>query len=308
MSFLHPVSVVIPSFNRPQLTLRAVESVLAQTWPNFEVVVVDDGSQSDQVFSVELVDDPRVRLIRHRTNQGVSAARNTGVNESRYPLVAFLDSDDFWMPNKLASQIAVYNNRRCENDVFVYSSYYDVQGNTRTVYPLNAHKKRQALSDYIFLDCGVINTSTWLAQRLLFQRFPFDSRLSQCEDYDLLLRMEHAGVEFVCCQTPTVVTNRDPRADRLSTRLNPDCYSKFLQQNSQRLTPMSYVVLESIILNEAANRSSLRSRLRNHILHFLTSPRLNWQTRIRLVLTYLVRRCSVKIRTLCVTKSPAFLL
>jgi glycosyltransferase involved in cell wall biosynthesis len=307
MSFHHSVSVVIPSFNRPQLTLRAVKSVLAQTWPNFEVLVIDDGSQSDQVFPIELVDDPRVRLIRHRTNQGVSSARNTGVNESRYPLVAFLDSDDFWMPDKLASQIAVYNSCRSKNDVFVYSSYYDVQDNTRAVYPLSLHRRHQALSDYIFLDCGVINTSTWLAEKLLFQRFPFDSRLSQCEDYDLLLRMESAGVEFVCCQTPTTVTNRDPRADRLSTRLNPGFYSKFLEGNSQRLTPMSYVVLESIILNEAANCRPLRSRLRNHILYFLRSPRLNWLTRIRLVLTYLVRRCRVKIRTLLVTKSRALL-
>jgi glycosyltransferase involved in cell wall biosynthesis len=307
MSFDYNVSVIIPTFNRPELTLRAVQSVLAQTWRDFEILVIDDGSCPDKVFPIELVDDARVRLIRHPTNLGVCAARNTGVNESRCPLVAFLDSDDFWMPNKLVSQIAVYNNHRSENDVFVYSSYCDVQGNTRAVYPLNPRKKRQALSDYIFLDCGVINTSTWLAARLLFQRFPFDSRLSQCEDYDVLLRMESAGVEFVCCQTPATVTNRDPRADRLSTHLNPDFYSKFLQQNSQRLTPMSYVLLESIILNEAANCDSLPSRLRKHILHFIRSPRLNWLTRIHLLLTYLIRRCSVKIKTLFVIKSRALL-
>jgi glycosyltransferase involved in cell wall biosynthesis len=88
------ISVIMPSFNRPQLTLRAVKSVLAQTWTNLEVLVIDDGSRSDQILPIEQIEDDRVRLIRHRTNVGVSAARNTGVQESRYPLLAFLDSDD----------------------------------------------------------------------------------------------------------------------------------------------------------------------------------------------------------------------
>ena len=194
--------------------------------------------------------------------------------------------------------MAVYENHSSKNSLFIYSSYYDEQGNALTIYPLSSQKKHQALSDYLFLDCGVVNTSTWLAERSLFQRFPFDLQLAQCEDYDLLLRMECAGVEFVWCQTPATVTNRDPREDRLSIRLKPEFYSKFLEQNSQRLTPMSYVVLESIILNTAADPSSLWNRLRKHIFHFLKSPRLNWPARIGLMLTYLIRRCSFRMRTL----------
>jgi glycosyltransferase involved in cell wall biosynthesis len=295
MNEILAISVVIPSFNRPQLTLRAVKSVLAQSWTSFEILVVDDGSRSDQIFPIEQIEDERVSLIRHRTNLGVSAARNTGVKESRYPIIAFLDSDDWWLPEKLASQMAVYEKHRSKNHIFIYSSYYHEQDNARTIYPLTSWRKNQSLSDFIFLDCGNVHTSTWLTRRSLFQRFPFDVQLSQCEDYDLLLRMEAAGVEFVWCKTPAAVHNCDPREDRLSTHLKPDLYLKFLEHNRQRLTPMSYVVLESIIFN-AGNRSSSGSRLRSHIRHFLNSPRLNWLTRIGLVLSYITRRCITKMR------------
>jgi glycosyltransferase involved in cell wall biosynthesis len=301
MNHNYSVSVVIPSFNRPLLTLRAVKSVLDQTWTNFEIVVIDDGSRSDQIFPIELIKDARVRLIRHPTNLGVSAARNTGVRESRHSLVAFLDSDDCWLPEKLANQIAAYDKHGSKQNAFIYSSYYHEQGNMRTICPLNSWKRDQPLSDFIFLSRGNIHTSTWLTSRTLLQQFPFDLNLSQCEDYDLLLRLEAAGVEFVWCKIPAAVHNCDLREDRLSTRLSKDSYLKFLEYNSKRLTPFSYVVLESTVLN-ATNGGSSASRLQNHLRHFLKSPRLNYLSRIGLVLTYLVHRGTLKARLLCKTR------
>lgn len=289
------VSVVVPSFNRPQLTLRAVESVLAQTWTKFEILVIDDGSHSDKVCPVESIDDERVRLIRHPANLGVSAARNTGVRKSRGHYIAFLDSDDYWLPEKLASQMAIYEQRPAEENVFVYSSYYREQGNARTISPLSSWKRGQALSDFLFLDYGSVHTSTWLARRTLFRQFPFDVHLAQCEDYDLLLRIEAAGIEFVWCKTPAGVRNCDLKEDRLSTRLSKDFYFRFLEQNNQRVTPMSYVALESVVLN-STDDSGVGKRLQKHIQYFLKSSRLDWVTRIRLVLTYLFRRCIAKLR------------
>ncbi len=289
------VSVIIPSFNRPQLTLRAVKSVLAQTWPNFEILVIDDGSREDQIYPSELFNDERVRMIRHPANLGVSAARNTGVKGSRFPLIAFLDSDDHWLPEKLERQLAAYDRHRSKHNILVFSSYYGEQGEMRTIYPLSPWRRNQALSDFIFLGCGSLATCTWLTSRTLLQQFPFDVHLSQCEDYDLLLRMEAAGVEFVWCKTPDTVVHYDLREDRLSSRLRTKFYSKFLEQNSKRLTPMSYVVLESIILNATDEASSGR-KLQNHIRRFLSSPRLNWLARVRLVLTYIIRRSAARMR------------
>lgn len=290
------VSVIIPSFNRPQLTLRAVQSVLAQTWSRFEVLVIDDGSHPDQIFPIGSVNDERVRLIRHPANLGVSAARNTGVKAARFPLIALLDSDDHWLPDKLAGQIEAYGKHSTRGNLLIYSAYYLEEGTARAVYPLTSRRRNESLSDFLFLDCGSVNTSSWLTSRALLQQFPFDVHLSQCEDYDVLLRMEAAGVEFIYCSAPSVVTNCDPRrGDRLSGRLRREYYVKFLEFNGQRMTPMSYVVLESIILN-AAHRGSLGSKVHNHIIHFLKSPRLGWAARIHLVITYLVRRCAVKVK------------
>jgi glycosyltransferase involved in cell wall biosynthesis len=290
-----PVSVVIPSFNRPRMTVRAVESVLDQTLSDLEVIVIDDGSDSNQVYPSHIIGDERVRLVRHPANLGVSAARNTGVKESRFPLVAFLDSDDHWLPEKLASQIAIYVEHRSKGDLLVYSSYYLEKGNTRTIHPLSSRKVNQALSDFIFLDGGNVHTSTWLTSRTLLEQFPFDVEFDQCEDYDVLLRMEAAGVEFICCDTPVAISNGDPREDRLSSTLNNDSYSKFLERNSHRLTAMSYVLLESIVLN-AADQASSRKRLQNHFRRFLTTPRLSLPGRFELALTYVVRRGKMKIK------------
>jgi glycosyltransferase involved in cell wall biosynthesis len=295
MRTVSPVSVIIPSYNRPQVTLRAVESVLTQTWKDLEVIVVDDGSDASQIYPTEMIDDQRVRLVCHPTNRGVSAARNTGVKESRFPLIAFLDSDDRWLPEKLATQMALFEKHRSKRNLLVYSSFYLEKGKTRTVCPLTSRKKNQALSDFIFLDGGYVNTSTWLTSRALLDQFPFDVEFAQCEDYDVLLRMEAAGAEFIYCNTPTTITNCDLREDRLSNRLNVDSYAKFLEQNSHRLTTKSYVLLESIILN-AEDQAGFGTRLQNHFRRFLTTPRLSMAGRFDLAITYLLRRGTMKIR------------
>src|SRR5262245_47409787 len=93
------VSVLVPTYNRSKLVRRAVESALAQSYRRLEVLVVDDGSSDDTRQVIEGM-DPRVRYIR-QANAGVSAARNRGIAEARGEFVAFLDSDDEWLPWKL---------------------------------------------------------------------------------------------------------------------------------------------------------------------------------------------------------------
>src|SRR5688572_2890462 len=90
------VSVVIPVFNRPLAVLQAIESVLAQTVQDFELIVVDDGSDDGTPDTLAGLTDPRIRIVRHPQRRGGSAARNTGIRAAAADYVAFLDSDDEW--------------------------------------------------------------------------------------------------------------------------------------------------------------------------------------------------------------------
>ncbi|NKE34533.1 glycosyltransferase family 2 protein [Natronococcus sp. JC468] len=116
------VSVIVPTYNREETVSRAIDSVLAQTYDELEVVVVDDGSTDDTRSVLESYDDDRVRPIYHETNQGANVARNTGIEHARGKYVAFLDSDDEWRPEKLEAQLDVLE-KRSEEWVAAYCGF-----------------------------------------------------------------------------------------------------------------------------------------------------------------------------------------
>jgi glycosyltransferase involved in cell wall biosynthesis len=99
------VSVIIPTYNRSHVLGRAVRSVLSQTYQDFELIVVDDGSSDATVEVVSGFADPRIRCLRHEKNRGAAAARNSGIKAARGEYIAFLDSDDEWLPEKLQKQV-----------------------------------------------------------------------------------------------------------------------------------------------------------------------------------------------------------
>ena len=101
-------SVVIPLYNKEESIFNTIKSVLKQSCQNFEIIVVNDGSTDRSVDAVKAINDERIRLI-HQENQGVSAARNRGINESRYEWIAFLDGDDLWESNHLEEIVKMMN-------------------------------------------------------------------------------------------------------------------------------------------------------------------------------------------------------
>ncbi len=102
------VSVVLPTYKRMHLVRRAVHSALWQTFGDLEVIVVDDASPDVTAEVVRQVDDPRLRYVRHETNRGLAAARNTGIAHARGAYIAFLDDDDLWLPDKLEKQLRCF--------------------------------------------------------------------------------------------------------------------------------------------------------------------------------------------------------
>ena len=124
------ISVVIPLYNKERAIRHTLEAVLGQTYQDFEIVIVNDGSTDNSVIETQKVDDSRIRIITQE-NAGVSAARNRGIEESKYDLIAFLDADDEWKPTYLETQMALVE-KYPECNVFVTNyEFRDSEGNIR---------------------------------------------------------------------------------------------------------------------------------------------------------------------------------
>jgi glycosyltransferase involved in cell wall biosynthesis len=180
------VSVIIPTFNRAHKIARAVASVLYQTFTDYEVLVVDDGSE-DETSEVLKLFRSRVKCIPLSKNLGVSAARNSGIRESHSPLIAFLDSDDYWLPGKLAAQVSFFSKHpeavACQTE-----EYWIRRG--RRVNPMKKHLKPSGEIFEPSLKLCVVSPSAAVVKRTLLEEVGlFAEDLPACEDYDLWLRI-----------------------------------------------------------------------------------------------------------------------
>lgn len=190
------VSVVIPVHNRATAVRRAIASVLAQTCQDVEIIVVDDGSTDGTAAAISQIDDPRVRVIGHERSRGASAARNTGIRASRGEFVAFLDSDDEWLPSKLERQLKVF--ARSDNGVgLVYTGaelLYDEAGVRRFVPRRRGDLRRLLLRDNCVGGCSV----GMVRRRVLEEVGGFDESLPARQDVDLWFRIStRYRVDFV---------------------------------------------------------------------------------------------------------------
>ncbi len=212
------VSIVIPAYNRRPDLARAVASCLGQQGDiALEVIVVDDGSTDGTADWLAGLNDPRVRWVRHETNAGGAAARNTGIRQARGGLIAFLDSDDAWRCDKLARQLACLNAAGDPAATVCYSRI-EVVGRTRSgeVRPARARPAGMPVADYLFVHGGMMQTSSLLLPAALARRVGFDASLRKHQDFDFCLRLEAAGAHFVMAPEPLVVWHHDDRPDRIS--------------------------------------------------------------------------------------------
>ncbi len=190
------ISVVIPTRNRPAAVVRAVESVLAQTFRGLEVTVVIDGPDEATAWSLATVQtrDARLHVIQLERNVGGCGARNRGIQASRGEWIALLDDDDEWLPEKLEMQLAAVAGMDLEQtQPIVATKLYAITGDgRRMVWPRT--EPTQPLSEYLFCrktwsyGDAVLQTSTLMAPRTLFMRVPFSEALKKRQDYDWLLR------------------------------------------------------------------------------------------------------------------------
>jgi len=185
------ISVIIPTYNRATVLPRAIASVLAQKGANFELIIVDDGSTDN---TRALMNDPlHTRCVTLHTgcvggeNKGPSAARNLGIGHTKGEWIAFLDSDDEWMPGKLQAQLEFF--RKNPDSLICQTEEIWIRNGVR----VNPMKKHQKSGGWIFEKClplCVVSPSAVMMHRKLFEEVGlFDESLPACEDYDLWLRI-----------------------------------------------------------------------------------------------------------------------
>jgi glycosyltransferase involved in cell wall biosynthesis len=179
------VSVIIATRDRSVLVARAVRSAVRQTYGHLEIVVVDDGSVSPVVLPPDLAGDPRVRTLRLNTPVGAGEARNTGVGASRGALLAFLDDDDEWRPQKIERQVQAL--ARCDKGTAAVETGYELWDGRRLVgryLPRPDRDLRMAL-----LTQPQLQPSTVLLRKSAFEELGgFDTSLSRVEDWDFWVR------------------------------------------------------------------------------------------------------------------------
>ncbi len=179
------VSAVITTYNRAAFVVQALESVFCQTWADREVIVVDDGSNDGTGELLESYSG-KIRFVRQE-NRGPSAARNHGIELSRGEFVAFLDSDDLWLPEKCTRQVGFM--REHPDLPLCYTDEIWIR-NGKRVNQGRRHRKYHGDIFPFVLPLCIISPSSALMRRRLFSRVgTFDESLPACEDYDLWLRI-----------------------------------------------------------------------------------------------------------------------
>ncbi len=180
------ISVVIPTFNRKSSLERAIQSVLNQTFKDWELIIVDDGSNDTSWEIVQKFQDQRIHYA-YQQHRGASSARNTGIQLAHFPWICFLDSDDYWLPQKLQKQTEGLNT----NPTYLLSYTDEIWiRRGKRVNPKKIHQKYGGWIYHRCLPLCIISPSSVMVNYQIFEREGlFDETLPVCEDYELWLRI-----------------------------------------------------------------------------------------------------------------------
>lgn len=269
------VSVVIPAYNAERTLAETVDSVLAQTFEDFEVIVVDDGS-CDATSAIASSYGPRVRCIS-KENEGQSVARNVGIRAAEGRLIALLDHDDLWHPEKLERQVALLE-RTGAGAVYTDLDVVDVEGT------IGHLPRRRCDDDYcqgLLLYSTIVagTPSSFLGLReLLLEDGGFDPRFSSCTDLDMWLRLS-LRTTFAFVEAPlTIRREHGANLSRNVSQIEKETFAvldKFYSQDyaarylsiKRRVYSNHWLIVSSYYINERRGREAIRCASRGVLLY-----------------------------------------
>lgn len=194
------VSVIIPTYNRADKIRRSIESVLGQSYQDFEIIVVDDASTDDTCHVVKGINDSRIRYLKSDRKIGANGARNIGIQNAKGAYIAFQDSDDVWRKDKLKKQMDMFRER--EDLAIVYSRYLLHYANGETVFvPDKAHPNEllQEKLMYTLAKYNVVGTPTMVVKKECFSTYGlFDVELERSQDWEINIKfVQHYRYGFL---------------------------------------------------------------------------------------------------------------
>ncbi|HEV8175855.1 MAG TPA: glycosyltransferase [Actinoplanes sp.] len=252
------VSVVIPTWSRPDLVARAVRSALAQTHDAIEVIVVIDGPDDETRATLAHIGDARLRVIGLPDKGGAPNARNVGVREAQAPWTAFLDDDDEWLAHKLEVQLGLGKGARVAMPI-VASRLLNRTPRAESVMPRRLPAPGEPLSEYLtvrrglFYGDGFIQTSTIMAPTELLRRVPFDVGLRRQQELDWTLRaVRHDDVDLIVAEEPLVIWHQDENRQRISLSMPWESQLAWLRANRELFTPRAYAAFTMSVISSMA--------------------------------------------------------
>jgi glycosyltransferase involved in cell wall biosynthesis len=280
-------SVIVPVYNRAGTVLPTLQSVRDQTFEDFECIVVDDGSaDGDQLQAVvDGLNDPRFRYVR-RENGGESAARNTGVDEATGEFVAFLDSDDRWLPEKLGRDAGACAPTRIVFSPMLIERGAKIVGQKPKTAPIHG----EPISEYAVCRQGFVPASSVLVPIDLAKQVRWNEAIVFGNDTDFAVRLGAAGAEFVMIPQPQSIMNDDESPTRTSRSKDWRRVLGWLQDIRPAMGERAYLAYRGWhVARMAAEDGHYRAALRYYIAA-LAGRALSPALAMKALLQILVRR------------------
>jgi len=268
-------SVVIPVFNRADILDSALVSVLAQTEQDFEIVVADDGSKDDPKTVVDRLGDPRIRYVRQE-NRGGGAARNLGIDNARGRFIAFLDSDDVFLPGHLAAMRRLLDG---SSGTAGYARMIVDRGDGRQfLKPPRAIRAGEDMAAYLLCDRGFVPTITTVVPTVLARQVRYHENLREAEDTDFAVRLALAGCRFVMADAAGAIWKDHYDPNRQSAGRSTARMEQWLESVRPNISPRGYRGgMGWAVAKGVAMESPLRALglYLNAVLHGCYSPGLS---------------------------------
>jgi len=262
------ITIILPCYNSSRTIERAIKSTIKQTYQNFELIVIDDGSTDSEQTKIIIhkFNDERIILISHKTNKNGASARNTGIKEAKGEYIAFLDADDEWLPQHLEKSLAAIKEKSCD---LIYSKCLVKTSNfPDIVMPQYPIKKNEKVGNYLFCNNGYIATPSIFVKTSCAKKILFNEKLIRHQDYDFLLRYENAkGTITMLNYTGTIVhwenNNIEKKGGTWEYSLNWAIeYKKYLSIHAYSCFVFKNVILQ--LLKKKRRQKAIKI-LRKHI-------------------------------------------